>query len=72
MEKWCTEDFNSLQCRDYDTASDGGGLTLSPQGDCVVSPFTVRQICPQRAVHPSRASGRTANRRAHHERTMGH
>ena len=26
----------------------------------------VRQACPEQAVHPSRTSGRTASRRAHH------
>ena len=35
----------------------------------VTSPLMVRQAYPERAVHPSRASGRTASRRAHHERT---
>lgn len=55
------------------------GLPLLTR-DCVVSSFMVlaalrarrsgRRACPERAVHPSRASGGSVSRRAHHEGPM--
>ena len=34
----------------------------------MAKPFMLRRACPERTVHPSRASGRTVSRRAQHER----
>jgi len=34
----------------------------------IISSTWFDRACPERAVHPSRTSGRTASRRAHHER----